>query len=232
MINGIKIEVCCGSIIDCQRALSFPIDRIELNSALELGGLTPSISTLRKVSKLAVVPICCMVRNRGGSFVYNDEEFDLMLQDGKLLLDNGADGLVFGCLNADNSINVKQTKRLVELCKEYGKQAIFHKAFDQTDMLESIKVLIELGIDRVLTSGGDNYPDILKGKDILRKLNEKYNDKIEILPGGGVRKENVVSLLKETKITQVHMSASTIKDGFQQLYKDKLQGILETISKY
>ncbi len=231
MINNIKIEICCGSYEDCLTALEFPIDRIELNSALELGGLTPTLATLQKIKSQSSVPICCMIRNRGGDFCYSEQEFELMLKEGQLMLENGADGLVFGCLKENKSINYDQCHKMVELVKYYCKQIVFHKAFDQTDMLKSIEQLISLDIDRILTSGGENYPNILQGAGILKKLNADYCHKIEILPGGGVRSDNVCELLKQTNIKQVHMSASVMKKGFKQVDKEKLKGILDCLYK-
>ncbi|MDO4377729.1 MAG: copper homeostasis protein CutC [Erysipelotrichia bacterium] len=231
MINDIKIEICCGSYEDCLTALEFPVDRIELNSALELGGLTPMLATLQKIKSQSDIPICCMVRNRGGDFCYSEQEFELMLKEGQLLLENGADGLVFGCLKEDETINCVQCSEMVELAKHYRKQIVFHKAFDQTDMNRSIEQLVSLGIDRILTSGGENYPNILQGAKMLEKLNADYGHSIEILPGGGVRKDNICDLLKETNIKQVHMSASVIKKGFKQVDKEKLKGILDCLYK-
>lgn len=230
MINEIKIEICCGGYEDCLTALKFPIDRIELNSALELGGLTPTIATLRNIKKITDIPICCMVRNRGGDFNYSDKEFELMYEDGLTLLENGADGLVFGCLKLNKEIDKEKTYKIVELAHKYSKQAIFHKAFDETNMLSEVNNLISLGVDRILTSGGLNYPDIMKGANILKKLNDNYAKEIEILPGGGVRKENIVSLLKKTGIKQIHMSASTIKKGFKQVDENKLADILQCLN--
>lgn len=230
MINGIKIEICCGGYEDCLTALKYPIDRIELNSALELGGLTPTIATLRNIKKITDIPICCMVRNRGGDFNYSDKEFELMYEEGQILLENGADGLVFGFLTDNNEVDKEKTYKMTELAHKYSKQAIFHKAFDETNMLAEINNLISLGIDRILTSGGLNYPDIMKGANILKKLNDEYSKQIEILPGGGVRKENIVSLLEKTGIKQVHMSASIIKKGFKQVDESKLSDILQCLN--
>lgn len=230
MINGIKIEICCGGYEDCLTALKYSIDRIELNSALELGGLSTTIATLREIKKITDVPICCMVRNRGGDFNYSDNEFELMYEEGQILLENGADGLVFGFLTDNNEVDKEKTYKMTELAHKCSKQAIFHKAFDETNMLSEINNLISLGIDRILTSGGLNYPDIMKGANILKKLNDDYSKQIEILPGGGVRKENIVSLLEKTGIKQVHMSASIIKKGFKQVDESKLSDILQCLN--
>ncbi len=235
MKNNITIEVCCGSVDDVKTAISNPyVDRIELNSALELGGLTPSISVLRAVKKLTDLPICCMSRCRGDGFCYNETEYQIIKQDARLLLANGADGVVFGFLNPDKTIDVVRTKEMVELIKSYGKQAVFHKAFDLTkDMVASLETLIECGVDRVLTSGG---PDIMKGIPLLKDLQAKYGDKIQILPGGGIRNFNVHTVLSQTNLKQVHASATEPKvdfsketGGYKAVNKEKLDGIIEAI---
>ena len=206
MINNIKVEVCCGSVNDCIIAEKCNADRIELNHALEMGGLTPSIGTLTKAKKHTKLPICCMVRPRGVGFSYTDEEFQAMLFDAKNLIAHGADGIVFGFLNDDGSINEERTKKMVSVI--HPKEAIFHKAFDATDDLEkSLKILINCGINRVLTSGGASYPDIQEGCRLLGQLVEKYGNQIEILPGGGVREHNVQEILTLTKASQIHMTA-------------------------
>lgn len=213
MKNSIVIEVCCGSVDDCLIADANHADRIELNSALELGGLTPSLATLQLAKKKVNLPICCMVRPRTAGFVYSEIQFETMLQDAEILLQNGADGIVFGFLHADNTVDQQRTQTMVNLIKKFQKEAIFHKAFDQCiDLEKALQDCIECGIDRILTSGGSKYPDIEKGCQLLRQLKEKYGDTIELLPGGGVRPHNVKEILELSKATQIHMTA---KQEFQ-----------------
>ena len=207
MINNTKIEICLGNIQDVKKLNGLNIDRIELNSALELGGMTPSINTLIEAKKDSDIAIMCMVRVRGGDFNYTEEEYDVMFKDAKLLLDNNADGIVFGFLDDNNMINIDKTKKMVELIHSYNKQAVFHKAFDEIEDLEdAIKTLIDLKVDRVLTSGKAVYPDILEGCKKINELHQKYGDKIELLPGGGVRVNNIQDVLNTAKTGQVHMT--------------------------
>lgn len=237
MIEQYKIEICCGGINDVQTAIQFPIDRIELNSALELGGLTPSFALLKAVKKMTNLPICCMARCRTGGFHYSEAEFKIILEDAKILLDNGADGIVFGFLNRDHTIDITRTKMMVDLIHSYQKEAIFHKAFDETDMLNAIKDLITLKVDRILTSGGKNYPDITKGIPILKQLQQQYGSQIQILPGGGIRAHNVLTVLQQAGLQQVHMSASILQsDGtteqtFNAVHREKLETILAQIKE-
>ncbi|MBQ1812197.1 MAG: copper homeostasis protein CutC, partial [Erysipelotrichaceae bacterium] len=145
MINNITIEICIGNIDDAIVAAKYPIDRIELNSALELGGLTPSLETLRFLKTKIDTRICCMVRPRGGDFCYTENEFQTMLKDAGNLLDNGADGIVFGFLHEDQTIDHQRSKAMVDLIHSYGKEAIFHKAFDDCpDLDAAAKDLVSL----------------------------------------------------------------------------------------
>ncbi|MBO4219236.1 MAG: copper homeostasis protein CutC [Erysipelotrichaceae bacterium] len=237
MLNNIRIEVCCGSLTDVLTAIRQPIDRIELNTALELGGLSVNPALLREVKKVTSLPVCCMVRTRAGGFCYSQKEFELMLKQAEDLLAAGADGIVFGFLNEDCTVNREYSERMVRLIKNYHREAVFHKAFDLTIMSDAIRDLIDLGVDRVLTSGGNNYPNILAGAPLLRRLAIRYDGFIQILPGGGVRAENVAELLQTTGLSQVHCSASRrLIDptdpltSYQAVDEDTLIGILTAIS--
>ena len=213
MINNIKIEICLGNIQDVKVLEKYDVDRIELNSALELGGMSPSINTLIEAKKVSTKKICCMCGCRGGNFTYTDEEYEVMFKDAELMLKNNADGVVFGFLNADKTINIEKTKQMVELIHSYNKEAIFHKAFDELDNLdEGAKVLNDLQIDRILTSGKAVYPDILKGCAVINELSIKYPN-IQFLPGGGVRTNNIVDVVNTCKTGQVHMTSKKTYDG-------------------
>lgn len=233
MIKNTTIELCCGSIEDCLIANDLPIDRIELNSALELGGLTVTIASLQLAKQITNKPICTMVRCRTAGFCYSELEYQSMLIDAKNLLENGADGIVFGFLNIDNTIDINRTKTMVDLIKSYHKEAIFHKAFDDTpDKIQACKQLIDLKVDRILTSGGPNYPHIEQGYPILKELITKFNDQITILVGGGVRDYNIKEIIDNTGCTQIHMSSRYMANDngeYAKVSKDKLIKILNNI---
>ena len=199
------IEVCAGSVIDCKRAEEAKADRIELNSALHLGGLTPSLGMLVEVKKITDIPIISMVRPRGGGFHYNEEEKRMMFLDARYLILHGTEGLAFGFLNEDATIDVDNTKKMVELCHEHGAEAVFHRAFDLVkDPYSSIEILIECGVDRILTSGLRNKT--LEGVDLLRDLKEKYGNKIEFVLGSGINPKNALEIIEKTGIHQLHAS--------------------------
>ncbi|MCR5794707.1 MAG: copper homeostasis protein CutC [Solobacterium sp.] len=214
MIAGITVEICAGSLSDCIRAASVQgTDRIELNCALELGGLTPSYDTFLSARKATDKKIICMVRPRGAGFVYSETEKDSMYRDAENFLKNGADGIVFGCLDPDRTIDIPFTQKMVQLISSYKKEAVFHKAFDETpDPFDACEKLIECGISRILTSGQkDNVED---GIPLLRQLQSRFGSRIEILPGGGVNEKNAASVLKKTRCRSIHMSAkSSVEDS-------------------
>lgn len=231
MLNNIKIEICVGNIDDAIKAFNYPIDRAELNSAIELGGLTPSINELKILKENNVPYICSMVRCRGGNFVYSNLEYSQMFKDAKDLLENGSDGIVFGFLNEDRTINIDMTMDMISLIKSYGKDAIFHRAFDELDDQElGIQILIDLGIDRILTGGSYKDKDIIEGSKRIGKLQEKYGSQIELLPGGGVRKENIKEVLNNVGSRQIHMtSKKTLGSGNLGLDETQLVSMLKEI---
>ena len=200
----IKIEVVANSVQDCIVAQSKGADRIELISASYLGGLTPTTTVLDMAIENGVkIPIMGMVRPRGGGFCYSEIEKEQMYREAKELLEHGVKGIVFGFLTEDRKIDWEETTKMIELCKSYEAESVFHRAFDCSDEPEyNIQHLIELGCTRVLTSGlGAN---VEKGADLLKLLQEKFGDKIEILAGAGITVENIQYIIKKTGITQVH----------------------------
>lgn len=200
-----KVEICCGSYYDALQAQYGGARRIELNSALHLGGLTPSLATLLKVKEETDLEVICMVRPRGAGFCYSDEDFEIMKLDAEILLDNGADGIAFGCLDEEGYLNIQQTREMVKIIKTYHKTAVFHRAIDcVNDIDEAVSILITLGVDRILTSGFQNTA--FNGRAMIKYLQETYGDKIEILAGSGINIDNVERLMKYTGISQVHSS--------------------------
>src|SRR5581483_7355331 len=146
----ILLEICCGSAEDALEAAAGGADRVELCSALFLGGLTPSLGSLLEVKQKAKLPVIAMNRPRQAGFCYSETEFAVMERDTETLLEHGADGMVFGILKADGSVDVKRTRALRD--RIGVRQAVFHRAFDVTpDPFRALNELIDLGITRVLT---------------------------------------------------------------------------------
>ena len=200
------LEICCGSADDVIRAWQGGAHRVELNSNLFHGGLTPTVGALRVAKRETDIPIMAMVRPREGGFCYTEAEFLTAVEDAKALLENGADGLVFGFLHEDGRIDKERTAVLAKLAQEAGKETVFHRAIDVVpNWREALDLLIELGITRVLTSGQES--DVPWGAPTIREMVAYADGRIEILPGGGIRLRNVERVIRETGCNQVHMSA-------------------------
>lgn len=201
------VEVCCGSVADCVAAYHGGAHRIELNSALHLGGLTPSLASLRKAKEKVKIPVIAMVRPRAAGFCYQEEEIEVMMMDAKLFLEAGVDGIAFGFLLKDGNIDFLNTKAMVALIKSFGqhKEAVFHRAFDCTpDPYIAIHQCIDLQVDRILTSGLE--VTAIEGKEVIRNLVERANHQIEIVAGSAINEANVTDLIKFTGVKQVHSS--------------------------
>lgn len=199
------VEICCGSYEDALSSYRGGAKRIELNSALHLGGLTPSLATLKLTKENTDLKVICMVRPRGAGFHYTDVEFEVMKYDARILMENGSDGLAFGFLDENGNIDIDQTKQMIDIVKEYHGEAVFHRAYDcVNDPYKAIETLIELGVDRVLTSGLE--PKAMEGIELIKELQEKYGDHIEILAGSGMNATNANEMIEKTGIYQVHSS--------------------------
>lgn len=206
MLKKILLEVCCGSADDVIEAHAGGADRVELNSDLFHGGLTPTLGSLIVAKRETGMKIMTMVRPREGGFCYTKAEFAAAVEDAKLLLAHGADGLVFGFLHPDGSIDLERSRILTELALEAGKEAVFHRAIDVVpDWKEALDALISLKVTRVLTSG--QAPDVMQATDVVREMIDYAQGRIQILPGAGVTPKNCGRLVRESGCTQVHMAA-------------------------
>ena len=199
------VEICTGSYADCMAAFHGGAERVELNSALSVGGLTASVAVLRCVKKETTLKVICMVRPRAGGFCYDEAETKIMMEEGRLLLENGADGIAFGFLHADGTVHRERTLQMSELIHSSGKEAVFHRAFDVTkDPFQAMEVLLSCKIDRLLTSG--QRAKAMQGAELIAQLQDRFGDRIEILAGSGVNAQNAGELLARTGIRQVHSS--------------------------
>ena len=184
------IEVCAESYEYAVKAEKAGADRIELCKDLHLDGLTPDYECAKKTIDSLNIPVFILIRPREGDFIYSDEEFELMKRDVVKFKEMGCKGIVSGILNSDNSIDLKRTKELVELSRPI--EFTFHRAFDiVNDPLIEIENLIELDVDRVLTSGQKDKA--IKGLELLMQLKSISKNRIKIMPGSGINKSNIVN---------------------------------------
>ena len=201
---NILLEICCGSTEDAVEADRGGADRVELCAALFLGGLTPSIGSLIEAKLRLKISVMAMARPRQAGFCYSATEFAVMERDADLMLEHGADGIVFGILNSDGTVDTGRSRMIRN---RIGKrQAVFHRAFDVTpDPFRALDELIDLGITRVLTSGQRNGAS--QGSALIKQLIDRAQGRIEVLPGAGIGLNNVRDLVLATGCTQVHMTA-------------------------
>ncbi len=213
-MKTILLEAVAGSVDEALAAEQAGADRIELCSALPVGGLTPSVGMVRTVCRAVKIPVAVMIRSREGGFSFSASEVAAMVDDAKALADAGAKDFVFASLTNEGAIDKEATKAILGECPRTG---VFHRAFDDMDdPEETLEQLIELGFGRLLTSGGQKTA--LEGADRIQNLVAQSAGRIEILPGGGVRPNNAAELIRRTGVTQLHFSAriagSVGYDGF------------------
>ncbi len=212
--HPLTIELCVDDVEGALLAERSGLHRIEVCSALSEGGLTPSIGQIGQTLALVErVTTHVLIRPRPGHFVYDENEIRVMERDiGAILaLDHAPDvqlGIVTGALSVNGGIDVETTRRLLEAC---GSTSLtFHRGFDQIDdQVRALETLIELGVSRILTSGGASTA--IEGADALAALNKKANGRISILAGGGIRSHNVVELVRSTGVREVHFSARSLR---------------------
>jgi copper homeostasis protein len=199
----VLLEVCIGSVEDAQAAEAGGADRLELNCALDLGGLTPSLGCLLEGRRLVRLPLMVMIRPRSGGFAYSAAEFRVLQHDLDLALEHGADGVVFGVLNADGSIDLSRCRELVR--RTGDRQVVFHRAFDVTpDPFVALEQLIDLGFTRVMTSGQE--PSAQAGTQRIAALIQRAAGRIQVLPAGGINRLTVAEVIARTGCDQVHAS--------------------------
>ncbi len=200
-----KIEVCIDSVESALNAEKAGADRVEVCQGLFEGGTTPSSGMIQQIRSRVSLGVQVIIRPRGGDFLYSDYEFEVMKDDILRAKALGADGIVLGLLSADGTIDKARTASLIELSRPLN--VTFHRAFDMTrDLSEALETLVDLGVERVLTSGAE--PSVWDGVDEVAKLVQQAGDRIIVLPGGGIHERNVEKIVAHTKVREVHVSAS------------------------
>jgi copper homeostasis protein len=198
------LEICVFNTATAIAAENAGADRIELCENYANGGTTPSYGYLKTVREKIGIPVFPMIRPRGGDYFHTQDEIDIILKDILLCKELQFEGVVFGLLNQDGSIDQENTARLVEAA--YPLDVTFHRAFDRCkDPLESLETIIQCGCTRVLTSG--QYPKVTDGLALVKILVEQANDRIIIMPGSGLNSSNVKHIIDTAGVSEVHTSA-------------------------
>ena len=197
------LEVCIASVDDALAAKAGGADRLELNAALPLGGLTPSLGTLIEVLQAVPLPVIAMARPRPGGFCYSEADYRTLRRDVDLLLSHGAAGVAFGILHEDGRIDAERCREVV---RQVGpREAVFHRAFDVTpDPFAALELLIDLGVRRVLTSGQEE--SAYNGSALIAALVRWAAGRIEVLPAGGINRFTVADVTARTGCDQIHAS--------------------------
>jgi len=187
------VECCIQTIEEALIANKYDVKRIEVCSALSMGGLTPSFGLIKECSAINSPETHVLIRPRPGGFNYGKKEIEIMMEDIRETAMQKAKGVVFGVLNMENEIDVSQNLKLIELSKSLGLEVTFHRAFDYTKHPETgLETVIELGFDRLLTSG--HQDKAIDGLNGIRKLIQRSKGRIQIMAGGGVDKANAVAI--------------------------------------
>lgn len=202
-MSSIKIEVCANSLQSALNAQKGGAHRVELCSNLYEGGTTPSMGELSLARQLLHIDLNVLIRPRGGDFVYSENEIEIIKHDILNCKNIGIDGVVIGFLKADGNIDLELTKEITDLARPMS--VTFHRAFDMCKNPEkALEKLIEIGIDRVLTSGTENKA--IEGIKLLNKLVNQADDRIIIMPGSGIRANNLLEIIKKSAAKEFHVS--------------------------
>lgn len=229
-MSSIKIEVCANSLQSALNAQKGGADRVELCANLYEGGTTPSMGEIKLARKLLQIDLNILIRPRGGDFLYSKNEIEIIKYDVLNCKNLGVDGVVIGFLKPDGNIDIELTKEIKELARPMS--VTFHRAFDMcTNPEEALEELIEIGIDRILTSGLENKA--IDGVVLLNKLIKQAGERIIIMPGSGIRASNISTIIKKTGATEYHVSErQSIKSKMTFKRKHVYMGGLKQIPEY
>ncbi|MCU4189047.1 copper homeostasis protein CutC [Flavobacterium sp. HXWNR29] len=201
-----KIEIACFNLESALIAQKVGADRVELCADMSVGGTTPTIEIIQQAREHLTIDLYVMIRPRGGDFVYSMHEIMYMYLDILEFKDIGVDGFVFGILTNDGKIDIEVNKALVDLAKPFP--CTFHRAFDEVlDYENALEDVISCGFSTILTSG--TFSNVMEGKEVLKQLVIQANNRIEIMPGGGLRSINISALNEMVDANWYHSSAIT-----------------------
>ena len=217
------VEVCANGVESCLAAQQGGADRVELCAGIPEGGTTPSYGEIKVARRvLTTTRLHVIIRPRGGDFLYTDLEVERMAADIAVCRELGVDGVVFGCLKADGTIDVEKNRYLLECAR--GMSVTCHRAFDRTcDAQQALETVIDLGFDRILTSG--QQPKAIQGAELLARLHRQAAGRIILMAGSGVTEQNISELHKKTGLHEFHFSArEPLPSGMQYVNPNLYMG--------
>ena len=214
------VEVCANGVESCLAAQEGGADRVELCAGIPEGGTTPSYGEIKVARRvLTATRLHVIIRPRGGDFLYSDLEVERMAADIAVCRDLGVDGVVFGCLKADGSIDMEKNRYLMECSK--GMSVTCHRAFDRAaDPFKALEDIIDLGFDRILTSG--QQPKAIQGAELLARLNRQAAGRIILMAGSGVTEQNIRQLHEATNLKEFHFSGREPRPSAMQYVNPNL----------
>ena len=214
------VEVCANGVESCLAAQEGGADRVELCAGIPEGGTTPSYGEIKVARRvLTATRLHVIIRPRGGDFLYTDLEVERMAADIAVCRDLGVDGVVFGCLKADGSIDMEKNRYLMECSK--GMSVTCHRAFDRAaDPFKALEDIIALGFDRILTSG--QQPKAIQGAELLARLNRQAAGRIILMAGSGVTEQNIRQLHEATNLKEFHFSGREPRPSAMQYVNPNL----------
>lgn len=211
-----ELEVCIDNIESLHYAIQGGATRIELCSALALGGLTPSYGMMKQSARLSTIPVYAMIRPRQGDFLYDHDDIAMMLDDIDAAAEAKLQGVVLGALTAQGEIDQPYVEQLVTRARQHGLGVTFHRAIDQCrDFRQALELLIDLGCERVLTSG--QAPQVEQGISTLADMVSVAKGRIRIMAGAGLTANNVTRIIQHTGVQEVHLSGKSLRPSHMQL---------------
>lgn len=206
-MEKVKFEICCGSLQSALNAQEAGADRVELCSALSLGGITPSYGFIELARKRLNIDVNVLIRPRQGDFLYDSDEVAVMIRDIIACAQMGVNGVVIGALDPFGNVDEDACRAMVAVAKHHGMSVTFHRAIDRAcNILAALEDVISVGADRVLSSGGKTTS--LEGLESLAQMNAAASGRIIIMPGGGVNAGNIRQILEGTGVQEIHFSGS------------------------
>ena len=206
-MENVKFEICSGSLQSALNAQEAGAHRVELCSALSLGGLTPSYGFIELARKRLKIDVNVLIRPRQGDFLYDSDEVAVMIRDIIACAQMGVNGVVIGALDPFGNVDVDACRAMVAVAKHHGMSVTFHRAIDRAcNIMAALEDVISTGADRVLSSGGK--PTSPEGLETLAQMNAAAAGRIIIMPGGGVNTGNIRQILEGTGAQEIHFSGS------------------------